>query len=137
MTTKVRGLDDVDQLLGQVAPKQAFNIMRATVHGMAGEVAKDARDFMPVDEGDMVASTKHKRENPSKSVGRLRSTVRVAGKAFYWRFLEYGDGPDGVAHGFFAAAVQNMRVNMTSRFLNQFGKKFEAALGRARKRHGG
>lgn len=137
ITTELRGIEDVDRLLSQVAPRQAFNIMRATVHDMAREVAKDARDVMPEDEGDMIAETKHKRENPNKTAGRVASTVRVGRRAFYWRFLEYGQGPDGVAHGFFAAAVQKLKTEMNARFLRSFGKKFEAALKRARKRHGG
>lgn len=133
--TRLSGIDDVDRLLSQVAPKQARNIMRSTVHDMAGQVRNDAKKAMPVDEGDMTKGTKAKRERVRNN--RVKSTVRVARKAFYWRFLEYGDGPDGVEHAFFARATQKLKMNMNQRFLTSFGKKFEQTLARARKRHGG
>lgn len=132
--TRLRGIDDVDALLSQVAPRQAKNIMRSTVHDMAGQVRNDAKKDMPVDEGTMKKGTKAKREKVRDN--RVKSTVRVGG-AFYWRFLEYGDGPDGVEHAFFGRAVQKIRANMNERFLRSFGKKFEQTLARARKRYGG
>lgn len=131
MSVELKGLDDVDELLSKIAPRQAQNIMRATIHGIAGEIRDDAKRDMPVDEGDMKRGTKSKRE---KSVrGQLLSTVRVAG-AFYWRFLEYGQGPDGVEVAMFGKAVAKYRARQNEIFLQQFGKKFEAALVRARKR---
>jgi hypothetical protein len=66
--------------------------------------------------------------------GRLLSTVRVDPSAFYWRFLEYGQGPDGEEHAMFMRAVENFRSDMDRIFLTQFGKKWEAALKRAAKR---
>lgn len=130
-TVTVRGIEDVDRILSQVAPRHAKNIMRATVHDMAKQVRDDARDAMPEDTGEMKRETKHKRER--MVLGRARSTVRVGFDAFYWRFLEYGDGPDGVAYDFFLRAVHKMRSQMTQRFLVSFGDKFERALARARK----
>lgn len=127
----VRGVDDVNRILAKVGPRHAKNIIRATVHDMAKQVRDDAREIMPEDEGTMAAETKHKRERVI--MDRIRSTVRVSRKAFYWRFLEYGTGPDRVAHDFFLQSVEKMRSNMHSRFLLSFGDKFERALARARK----
>ncbi len=132
--TEIRGLDDVNNLLENIAPKNAVNIMRSTVHAMASEVTRDAKKEMPEDTGDMRELTKARRERVR--FGRVASTVRVSTSAFYWRFLEYGDGPDGVEYGFFMRAVRKMQVNMHNRFLVIFGKKFEASLARARKRFG-
>lgn len=131
----LRGVEDVDRLLTRIAPRQAQNIMRATVHEMAGGVRKDAKAGMPYKSGDMQRATKAKREQVRD--GRIRSTVRVDKKAFYWRFLEYGDGPDKVAHAFFGRAVERMRAEMHRRYLVAFGKKWEAALARHRKKFGG
>lgn len=134
MTDKmtISGVDDVNRILSQVAPRHAKNIMRATVHDMAKEVRDDARDDMPEDEGTMRKETRHKRERGSPV--KVESTVRVSGKAFYWRFLERGDGPDGVAYDFFRNATHKMRSEMTSKFLQAFGQKFEAAVARERKK---
>lgn len=137
ITTRLEGIKDVDRLLSQIAPKQARNIMRSTIHDMAGKVRDDAKQAMPVDEGTMKRGTKAKRERLQAFDDRVRSTVRVNRKAFYWRFLEYGDGPDGVEHAFFLKATQKMSVSMNALFLASFGKKFEQTLARARKRRGG
>lgn len=137
ISTTIRGIDDVNDLLSQIAPKQARNIMRSTVHDMAGKVRNDAKKSMPTDEGTMKRLTKAKRERLRSFDDRVRSTVRVGRKAFYWRFLEYGDGPDGVEYAFFMHAVQKMQTSMQAMFLQSFLKKFEQTLARARKRHGG
>lgn len=133
-TVELRGLDDVNNLLTKIAPREAFNIMRATVHGIAGGIAKDAKALAPEDEGDLRQAIKPKRERPVR--GYLLSTVRVNPVAFYWRFLEYGQGPDGEEHAMFMQAVDKFRQDMNRIFLNQFGKKWEAALKRAAKRNG-
>lgn len=134
-TVTIKGIEDVDRLLSEIAPNQALNIMRATVHSVAGTIAKDARDGMRVDSGDMKRATKHKRERTQ--FGRVASTVRVNRKAFYWRFREYGQGPDGREDAMFGKAVAKFRANFNAIFIREFGKKFEAALARARKRQGG
>jgi HK97 gp10 family phage protein len=126
------GADDMAALLENIAPRQAINIMRATIHSVAGTIRDDAKRKMPRDEGTMIKATKARRE---KTRGNLAlSTVRVGHEAYYWRFLEYGDGPDGVDHAFFAKAVNLYRQDQTAIMVREFGKKFEAALARARKR---
>jgi HK97 gp10 family phage protein len=129
------GADDMAALLENIAPRQAINIMRATIHSVAGTIRDDAKRKMPRDEGNMIKATKARRE---KTRGNLAlSTVRVGRQspdAYYWRFLEYGDGPDGVDHAFFAKAVNLYRQDQTAIMVREFGKKFEAALARARKR---
>lgn len=133
-TATIRGIDDVNDLLKKVAPRQAKNIMRATVHGVAGEIRDEAKAMMPVDEGTMVRATRSKRRRGR--VGEIRSDVIVTATAFYWRFLEYGQGPDQVEYGMFMRAVEKFRANMNRIFIEQFGKKWEAALARAAKRNG-
>lgn len=133
-TVEVRGLDDVNDLLGRIAPREAKNILRATVHGMAGEVRDQAKRDAPEDEGTLKKSIKSKRRR--QRGGWIRSDVLVQFRAFYWRFLEYGQGPDGVEHAFFGRAVEKLRGEMTKIMITQFGKKWEAALARAARRNG-
>jgi hypothetical protein len=132
MKMEVTGVEDINRILSDIAPRQALNIMRSTVHGVAGEIRDDAKGYMSVDSGDMKKATKAKRERVR--FGEVSSTVRVAKKAFYWRFREYGQGPDGEADAMFMKSVANFRAVMDQYFVRQFGKKFEAALARARKR---
>lgn len=144
MKVTIRGVDDVNKLLTEIAPRQAVNIMRATVHDIAREVAKDAKLRAPRDSSEMADTIKARRENPRKTKrGFVASTVRVGNgqgrnnDQFYWRFVEYGEGPDGWAQGFFLRAIENMRSKLQAQFLRSFGKKWEAAVNRARKRNGG
>ncbi|WP_424967335.1 HK97 gp10 family phage protein [Dinoroseobacter sp. S375] len=131
-TVTIRGLEDVDRMLGEIAPNQAVNIMRSTVHGIAGDIKKEAVADMPRDTGDMEEAASHKRRRTRG--GWIRSDVLMGREGWYWRFLEYGQGPDGVEHAFFYSAVERFRRTMTATFVKQFGKKWEAALKRAARR---
>ena len=134
MKVTLTGVGDVNKMLNKIAPRQAKNILRATVHGVAGTIRDDAKKNMSVDTGTMKRATKAKRERVRGGI--IRSTVRVAKSAFYWRFREYGQGPDGVEDAMFLKAVEKFRSNLERVFTEQFGKKWEAALKRAAKRNG-
>lgn len=132
MQSEIRGIDDVKGILEKIAPREAVNLMRATVHGIAGSIRDDGKKRMPRDEGVMIKSTKSKRERTKD--GLALSTVRVGHDAYYWRFLERGEGPDNVEHAFFAKAMALYRADQNRIFVQEFGKKFEAAMARKRKR---
>lgn len=131
-TVTLRGLDDVNDILTKVGPRQANNILRSTVHKIATDIGKDAKRDAPEDDGDLRGAIKPKRERGSR--GYLLSTVRVNPVAYYWRFLEYGQGPDGEEHAFFMRAVEKFRRDSHRIFVTEFGKKWESALARAAKR---
>lgn len=133
-TVTITGVDDVQRMLSKIAPRQANNIMRATIHAVAGEIRDDAKAAMPEDEGTMKAATRAKRERVR--FGKIASSVVVTKAAFYWRFLEYGQGPGGVEYAMFVKAVERFRAKWLQVFITQFGKKWEAALARAAKRNG-
>ena len=130
MDFKIEGMDDVNRTLQEVAPREAKNLLRATVQDIAKQLANDAKKWMPSDEGDMEAGSKAKRERGSKT--SVESTVRAT--PFYWRFLEYGQGPDGVEHAMYFNALEAMRPNMDRVYMETFVKKLEARLARERKR---
>lgn len=132
MKMEVTGVEDVNRILSEIAPREAVNIMRSTIHGVAGEIRNDAKKEMSEGTGDMKKATKAKRERIVN--GLVSSTVRVSFEAFYWRFREYGQGPDGEADSMFMKAVAKFRAGMDAHFIRHFGKKFEAALARARRR---
>lgn len=131
METTITGIDDINRLLGTVAPRVGLNIMRSTIHSVAGSIRDGAKDYMAEDTGTMKKATKAKRERIVN--GQVSSTVRVGPEAFYWRFEEYGDGPDGLAKDMFLKSVADFRSEMDAVMVREFGKKFEAAMARARK----
>lgn len=134
MKMSVDGIKDVNRILETIAPREAKNIMKAVVFDIAKQVGSDAEDFSPDDTGLLDRSIKPKRERGSRS--KVEATVRVAGGAYYWRFLEFGDGPDGVEHAMFLKALQKLRPQADRVYLESFVKKLEARLARERKRLG-
>lgn len=133
MDVEVEGLDDVKRLLGDVAPNVASNIMRSTVHAMAGNIAKEAKKFAPEDDGVLIDNIKTQRRRVRN--GLARSDVMVQSPAFYWRFLEYGTSKLP-AVGYFVAAIEVFGARMEQVFLREFLKKYTAALKRAARRNG-
>ncbi|MFP1646117.1 HK97 gp10 family phage protein [Pontitalea aquivivens] len=131
---KVSGIRDVNAVLSEIAPREAKNLMRATVHDIAGQLAKSAKAKAPVDEGDLRRGIKARRRRGTRT--QIVSTVDVVG-AFYWRFLEYGDGPDGVEYAMFLTALQQIRPDVDRVYIEAFARKLMARLARERKRRGG
>lgn len=132
MKMTITGTADVAKVLREIAPREGINLVRATVNDIASQLAKSAKKNAPTDDGDLKKGIKAKRERGKD--GEVHSTVRA--QPFYWRYLEYGQGPDGVEHAFFLRALQEMRPNMDNVYLQAFVKKLEARLARERKRAG-
>lgn len=112
-------------MLTTLLPKEARQLLRDTVHDVANEVVKDAKAKMPRDTGAMAAGTKAYRGKMSSTA--ITSTVRVVG-AYYWRFLEYGDGPDGVEHAFFFRAKEEVQGKLDRMFLDKFSRRLVSRL---------
>ncbi len=123
MSVKVTGLDEVLRALEAGLPQVAQKLNADCAADIAKEIADEAKQIMPSRRGRMRAGTAGHRE---KADGRLvKATVRVTG-AFYWRFLEYGDGPDGVEHAMFLKARE--KVMGSGKPFEVFTKRLTAAL---------
>lgn len=131
MYVKITGAADVAKLLREIAPREGINLTRSTVQGMASDLAKTAKNAAPEDEGDLKGAIKAKRERTKPEY--VRSTIRVHPSAFYWRFLEYGQGPDGEEHAFFLRALQGLRPQLETVYLRTFIKKLQSRLKRLSK----
>lgn len=135
----VIGLDEVQEVLRAIAPRQARNLMRATIHGIAAEIAKDARSLAPVDTGALKKAIKARRvkSHPDRPVSEVyvQTGKGKTPDAYYWRFVEYGTGGDNPRqeHPFIRPARDKARANMPDVISRQFGKKLESALKRASK----
>lgn len=133
ITVTIDGIEGVNRALTEVGPREGRNLIRATVQDIAVQLAKSAREYAPAETGALKAGIKAKRDKTTRD--RVSSSVRVYG-AFYWRFLEYGDGPDGVEHAFLLKALQEMRPNMDRVYIDAFAKKLAARIKREMKRRG-
>lgn len=134
---EVRGLEQMEHVFEEIAPKHAINIMRATVHGIAGEIRKEAKAKAPRADGTLSKAIKAKRRR--MSFDWIQSDVIVehgAGArndAFYWRFHEYGtvNLPE---RPFFMPSLRAIEAGLPDILRDQFVKKFTAALERQRRR---
>jgi hypothetical protein len=131
----IRGIADVNHVLRTIAPNEAKNLLRATVYELAQDFANEGAERAPKDEGVLVGAVKAKREKGSRT--KVAASVRVGKEAFYWRFLEYGQGPDHVEHAMFLQTLQSLRPDLERRYLDIFVKKLLARLARKRKATGG
>jgi HK97 gp10 family phage protein len=127
VSVEIRGIDDVRRLLATVMPKEAKVLSRQTVKDVADAIAEEARDIMPVDHGRMRSGTRAKQERDKDGQGRASVRVR---NAFYWRFLEYGDGPDGIEHAFFMRSKEKIMHKIDAVATRAFVKRLAARLAR-------
>lgn len=130
---ELRGVDDVKRVLDKVAPREARNIMRATVGGMAAELRNDARKEAPKDEGDLRKDIAVKRRRNQGSL--VRADVIVRARSYYWRFVEYGT-TKLAENAFFLRTLRSFESRAMKSFLDQFVRRFTQALARAARRNG-
>lgn len=129
ITIKPLNTMQVDNILTEIAPREAHNLARATNHGVAGVVRNEIKKVAPKDSGKLKKSVKAKREKAR--FGVPYSTVRIG--AFYWRFLEIGTSKIA-ARPFVDPTVERLRPRMADIWREQFGKKLQASLRRKAKK---
>lgn len=121
MTVKVDGLDAVLALLEDVAEKHAKPLTADFCMDVAEAIVDEAKPLMPVDSGDMRRLTVAERGKGQRYAGS--ASVNVGRDAYYWRFLEYGDGPDGIEHAFFARAREKVFQNIDDVAADRFKER--------------
>jgi HK97 gp10 family phage protein len=127
---RIRGIEDVNRVLQEIAPREAINLMRATTADLAKGIAKDAQDNAPVDQGDIKRGIKHKRARGDKNTVKAEVVANTNGTSFHWRFEEYGQGPSGVEVAMFLRALMKAKTEMPQRYLQSFTDKLIGRLAR-------
>lgn len=134
---KVIGIEDIDKILTDITPRHANNLMRATIHAVAGEIRDEAKKDAPKDSGTLKKAIKAKRRRglPGKPVSEVRIEHGNDARhdAFYWRFLEYGTRKHS-ADPFIAPSIEKVRADMVNILKREFGTKLEKLLARERKK---
>jgi hypothetical protein len=133
ITVNIRGSQEVERILKEIAPREAERLVRQTVSAIATDVVRDAKRGMnfsgPYSTGRMKRSVK-KRQRRVRA-GIIQTDVVVGKRAFYWRFYEYGDG-NNPAMRMFGEALSKTRQTLGPRFDQLFMKKLVARLAKAR-----
>ena len=130
MKMTVTGTDEIGNLLEQIAPRHARNIMRATIHGIATEVRKDVAQNAPIGEKKRLrkgVKARRRKSPPDKPM----SVVYFTKEAFFWRFHEYGTVKMS-ARPFVTPAKERHNATKERVMKEKFGVAFEKALARAR-----
>ena len=144
---QVKGLEQVEKLFKDLAPRHVRNINRATIHGIASEGVKIARRELRskgIDRtGNLRRSIKAKRMKSHPD--RPRSKIYFAqGKeakhdGFYWRFIEYGfrhvrGGRFIAERPFIRPTREQIRANFDRFYIPTLRKKYIAAIKREQKK---
>lgn len=150
-TLEIRGTAEMQAVFEQIAPREAENLMRATIGGVAGEIRKDLKETLPKRHGTLRKNIKVKRRRVR--FGYARADVVVGTDAFYWRFIEYGTrafygsglqrrkGKKGIpwnggvsGRGVFMRALRRQEQKLPATLDRVFKAKLIAAAKRALKR---
>lgn len=131
VTLQIVGLDELRDTLKNTAPREANNILRATVHAIAGEVRDELRKTVPKETRALERSIKavRRRGKPNHPV----SEVRGGGTAPYMLMLEFGTSKTK-AQPFIVPTTEQMRPKMPALYREEFGKKLEANLAKRAKK---
>lgn len=127
----IEGLDELKEMLTEIAPREANNILRATVHGLAGRVRDVMKEKVKKRTGKLGKSIKavRRRGKPNAHI----SEVRVGADAPYGLMLEFGTSKT-TAQPFILPTVESLRPSLPQIYREEFGKKLEQALARKAKR---
>lgn len=136
MKVTITGVADVNRILREVTPREAKNLLSASTLEIAKELSKDAKSFAPNDPSTpewFGNSFGQKRERGNRNTVAASAIVKNIKRNFFWRFLEYGQGPDNVEHAMFLKAFQKMKPQIVHVYMRIFGKKLEARLKRVKR----
>lgn len=126
-TIVIEGLEELRSTLEDLAPKQVANILRASVHGIAGDARDRLKERVRQPTGQLRDSIKayRKRSYPYFPV----SEVRGGATAPYMLMLEFGTSRTK-AQPFIVPTTEEMRPKLPAQYRETFGKKLEKSLER-------
>ena len=137
---EVIGIESMNKIFDDILPKHARNLSKAFVHGLASDMAKEAKKRVPVDKGTLKKSIKAKRRRSKPDRPTSDVVVEQGSSAkndgFYWHMVEYGTGgpvpqPE---QPFLRPAKDLVRAEMPQRAEAQFEKKLSALIEREQKK---
>ena len=139
MTMQLIGMEEIQKVLTELLPKEANNLSRNLVFGLAQEAAVLAKQGVPVDTGNLRKSIKAKRRRgkPGQPVSDVIATQGKQAKhdGFYWRFIEHGTGGNNPrpARPFVQPAFDKVRADLPMYTDKVFTDKLRKRIARAQK----
>ena len=134
---EVTGIDQIKQILRDVTPRHANNLMRNTIRGVAAEIRKDIRSTAPKgDQGRLAAARNIKVKMRRAKQGAQVAEVVFNNKTFFWRFVEHGTGGDNPQPARpFVIPARNRAASRLDRMIAQsFSRTLEKTIKRQLKK---
>jgi HK97 gp10 family phage protein len=132
---KLIGMDDLQETLKEVTPREAKNILRRTTFGLAGVVTEKIKARAPRRTGKYRKSIKRKRNRGTKTLIEA-SVVAESGKnqhGFKWNWLEHGT-VKMPAQPHIVPTVEEIRPNVPSIYRQEFGVQYEKEMAKRHKK---
>lgn len=139
---EIDGMTDLLYVFNTLAPREASNLVRATVHAVARSVADDIKPSAPVLTGNLRERIRISRRRAQRGEARSvvtfsrrrpKSGAKKGKSAFYWKFQEYGT-QNQPAKPFVGPVAQRYNREAGTIWREQFGKKLEQKLARDARR---
>lgn len=131
---QIEGLEELRDTLTDLAPREANNILRNAVNGLAGRVRNELREAVTKRSHALEKSIRVVRRRGSR--GFPISDVRMGSSAPYGIMLEFGTSKTK-AQPFVVPTVESLRPDIPAIYREEFGKKLEKALAKRAKKAAG
>ena len=141
---EILGLENVNNILAELIPKEADKLSKAMVFGFAQHAAKLVKRRAPVgsrkNRGNLKKAIKAKRVRSDPGVPKSKVVITkgnfVKHDAFYWRFVEYETGGKNPqpSQPFVRPAILEFKSQMDGLLDQVFTKKLNNAVKRAKKK---
>lgn len=136
ISMSISGFDAVSDVLKNVAPREAKNILRNTVHAVAGEMRNEMRQYVKetIEETGtlrkaIVAKRERARGNEVASNVTITHGKGQRNDAYYWHIVNYG-AVNTDAKPFIEPVVESMRPRIPGIFTREFSVKYEQLMKR-------
>ncbi len=127
---RVEGRKELEEILREIAPREALNLARNTVQAIAQDLRRRMKQKAPVGETRQLSTRISARRRKPRD-GIARSSVTVA--APHAIHVEYGTQKmDAIP--FITPSVEELRPQIPTLYRELFGKKYEQLLARNAKR---
>ena len=135
-SVEVFGIDTVKAAFESMTDKDSINMLRATIHGVASDAAKEMKLRLPVNTGFLKKQIHAKRRRSPKLTPYSEVVFKRSGKraAFYWRFIEYGQAKGQQPRPFVRPVVLAYNRNYAELFKNSFLRAQERKFKRLAKK---
>lgn len=136
---ELSGFKEYAKMAKDLSPKQAKQLARSVVHGVAGEARKMVRKEAPKQEGTLRKAIKSKKRSMqgTKAISdvRIEHGRQAQHDAWYWHFIEFGTQKKS-AQPYIRPTVERLEQELPRIWAEQFGKKLQKKLEKIHKAQG-